>query len=94
MIKCEKCGRGMPYININEFLKDDSDADIERPYAKCAANAIVIETDHAWTGYDLSEEEQIETIKCPFCHKFPFEAETIFVKKIVEITCIKRSEQE
>lgn len=43
MIKCEKCGKWMPYININEFLKDDSDADIERPYAKCAANAIVKE---------------------------------------------------
>lgn len=92
MIKCEKCGKELPYIMVNEFLRDNSDADVRSWYKECEENAVVVETNPAWTGYELTAEEQVDTITCPFCGKFPFECDEIQTDTIVRVICFKRSD--
>ena len=35
----------------------------------------------------LTEEEQIEDIRCPYCKKFPFKDKEIQVHELIHIVC-------
>lgn len=83
MIKCKHCDKEISTIVTSFFDHEGSDYERELPFY-VQDNAIVVSTNKTWTGHELSEEEQIDTIKCPHCRKFPFEPE-IQVEEVVEI---------
>ena len=91
-MKCEKCGKEMYMINVNLFCRDGSDCLAPHIYDQCDDNAVVIDTTSNWTGYELSEEEMLETICCPHCGKFPFSDKEIQVYDVVRIVCFKSRE--
>jgi hypothetical protein len=88
MIKCKCCGAEINSVLVGLFDHNDNDADYELPLFECPENAVYFETATNWTGYDLSESEQRETITCPKCHKYPFEDE-IQVDNIVRVVMFK-----
>ena len=86
-MKCEKCGKYIMTVKINEFSRDGSDHLIEIPIKEYQNNAIGIDTTQDWCGYDLTEEEQAETILCPYCNEFPFKDKEIQCYEIVRVVC-------
>ena len=92
MVKCEKCGKEIHSLIINIFNYDGSDSGYELPIAEYEQDAVTVDVNHNWTGDELSEEEQKDTISCPYCKQFPFVSEEIQTYNIVRIICFKRSE--
>lgn len=94
-MKCEKCGAVISAVLINKFSRDGSDYEqivpLEEPNGESAAFFI---TDQNWTGYELTEQEQRECIRCPVCHQFPFTAEEINVYDEVQVICFKQESEE
>ena len=88
-MKCEKCGKEIDGILVDEFLLDGSDTDIEYPFAEVPENAVVIDVNRNWTGYELSEEERLDTIRCPHCKQFPFVCEEIQEEETVRLVLFK-----
>ena len=90
-MKCEKCGKQLKYIELNRFsLHNGSDFYSKHTYKEEPQDAVVIDTDNFWTGYELEEDEQIETIRCPYCHEFPFDTKDVQVYEIVRIVMFKK----
>lgn len=88
MIKCDKCGKELEYVNVLVFLRDGFDFWDKHPLFEIGNNGCVgIETNANWTGYELTDEERRETIECPFCKKFPFGKEEIQVYNTVNLVC-------
>lgn len=92
-MKCEKCGKELSLINIDVFNHEGIDSFVSSSYNEYYKDAVVIDTNKNWAGYELSEEEMIETIICPHCGKFPFNHKEVQVYDIVRIVCFK-SEKE
>lgn len=86
---CEKCGKEIKSILVDTFLRDGSDVYIEQPIVECEEDATYIETDQNWTGYELTEEEMLDTIACPHCKQFPFRSNEIQVYDIVRVVCFR-----
>lgn len=86
-MKCEKCGKYIMTVKINEFKRDGSDHFIEVPIKEYQKNVIGLEASQDWCGYYLTEEEQAETILCPNCNEFPFKDKEIHVHEIVRVVC-------
>lgn len=84
LVKCEKCGKEMSYVLVNKFNYSGSDSFLKYSYNRIG-DCISIVTDRNWTGYELSEEEILETIVCPHCGKYPFQSKEIHVYDEVEI---------
>lgn len=84
LVKCEKCGKEMSYVLVNKFNYSGSDSFLKYSY-NCIGDCISIVADRNWTGYELSEEEILETIVCPHCGKYPFQSKEIHVYDEVEI---------
>lgn len=93
MIKCKCCGRELNYVNVDLFDIQGSDSFERLPLYECDDNAVYIEPGQIWTGYELSEEEQIDTIKCPYCNKFPFNEKDIQVEDVVRVVMFKDDEE-
>lgn len=93
MIKCKCCGRELNYVNVDLFDIQGSDSFERLPLHECDDNAVYIEPGQIWTGYELSEEEQIDTIKCPYCNKFPFNEKDIQVEDVVRVVMFKDDEE-
>lgn len=91
LVKCEKCGKEMPYLLVDEFNRDGSDLFLRYSYNHIE-DFISIVTDRNWAGYELSEEEMLETIVCPHCGKYPFQSKKIHVYDEVEIVMLPRKE--
>ena len=71
---CEKCGKEIDHINTSVFSYDGSDSDYSVPITYSKENGCVsFSTSQKWTGYDLTDEEQKEGIRCPYCGKYPFD---------------------
>lgn len=88
-MKCEKCGKEISTVLVDMFNHDGSDSFVEHFVEECEEDAAVIETHTSWTGYELSEEEQTETIECPHCRKFPFKSEEIQFYTFVRVVCFR-----
>ena len=93
-MRCEKCGKEINTLLINRFNFEGSDSYCIYPITEYEENAVTVDTDHNWTGDELTEEEQKDTIKCPYCNQFPFVSEEIQVEEIVRIICFKRGDKE
>lgn len=93
MVKCKCCGREINYVNVDLFDIQGSDSFERLPLYECDDNAVYIEPGQIWTGYELSEEEQIDTIECPYCNKFPFNERDIQVEDIVRVVMFKDDEE-
>ena len=74
---------------VNMFNREGSDSYYTHGIEECEEDAIVIDTHKSWTGYELSEEEQVETIACPYCREFPFKSKEIQIYEIVRLVCFK-----
>ena len=86
-VKCKNCNKELRYIKIDEFDHEGADTFNIRYFDEEDEDAIVIETTQAWTGYELDEEEQSDTIRCPFCEKFPFYKNEVQVYNVVRLVC-------
>lgn len=88
---CEKCGAEIHKLCIGMF--DRYGGDSEHSIYICdedeETGAVWIDADSSWTGYGLTEEEQADDIRCPFCGKFPFKCREVQVHEIVRIVCFK-----
>lgn len=93
MIKCKCCGREINYVNVDLFDIQGSDSFERLPLYECDDNAVYIEPGQIWTGYELSEEEQIDTIECPYCNKFPFNEKDIQIEDVVRVVMFKDDEE-
>lgn len=82
-MNCNCCGVEIDRVLVNVFLPDGSDKEALIQFSDNGEETYCLETDRNWTGYELCEEEQIETIKCPKCKKFPFKTRTLDVSEPV-----------
>lgn len=91
-MKCEKCGNDINRILINKFLHDGSDS-TDSVYIEESeiCEAVTFETDANWCGYELSEEEMMDDIRCPHCNNFPFTHKEVQVYEIVRVVCFKQT---
>ena len=70
-MKCEQCGREIDYLEVDMFNEDGSD-DWYLAEVIESGDVVCMNVLPQWTGAELSEEEQVETIRCPHCKQFPF----------------------
>lgn len=88
-MKCEKCGMELKSLMISVFNHEGIDYPQELPFMEAEEDAVVMETTQNWTGYGLSEEEQMDDIHCPVCGMFPFNHRAVQVYDVVRIVCFK-----
>ena len=71
---CEHCGKQIDRINTSVFNYDGSDSEHQLllTFDK-ETGCVVFETTQNWTGYELTDEERKERIRCPHCGEYPFD---------------------
>lgn len=89
-MRCEKCGKEIDYLLVNVFQCDGSDRYEKYIPAECDQNAVYLDLDSSWTGYDLTEKEQRKTILCPYCKTWPFENKEVQQHKFVRVVGFKK----
>ncbi len=92
-INCEKCGKEISTVLVDEFLYDGSDQFLTRPIIEeKSSNAVVISASPNWVCSDgaLLDEDLTETIQCPHCGKFPFKDESVQVYPTIQLVCFKK----
>lgn len=89
MIRCENCGETLNALAVDVFYHDGSDSWHLLPFNEYEHNAVELELTPAWTGYELDEEEQMETICCPLCRKFPFKQREIQTYTVIKVVMFK-----
>ena len=93
-MRCAKCGKEIHEVLLNIFNFDGSDDFVEEDIGEIeCCDAVYISTYRNWTGYELSKEEQRETILCPHCEQFPFKSDEVNVFDKIEIQCFKGEEE-
>lgn len=93
MIKCKHCGREICYVSTTFFDIYGRDYMYDVPIRDNGEGAVSLFVDKNWTGYELSEEEQMESIMCPQCGKYPFSVPEIYTYDTVEIVCFTEVEE-
>lgn len=94
-MNCEKCGAKITSIKTSRFSFDGSDYDtVLKIEEDDHFNAVVMETDREWTGYELSEREIRERLLCPYCNQFPFKNDEVQVYDVVRIVCFKQESED
>ena len=91
MAKCEKCGKEIGTLLVDIFNRDGSDSFCAHEITEYPENAVCVDVDPNWTGNELSEEEMLETIKCPHCGEFPFKSAEIQTATFVRIIMFKEA---
>lgn len=86
---CEHCGSEIHYLNVDIFDCYGSDTFIKIPVAEYEKDAVVLDLDPNWCGYELSEDEANDTIECPICGHTPFKNKEIQVYDIVRVVKFK-----
>lgn len=89
-MKCKNCRTSIGHIVTSVFDRDGSDYRqlfqlFESVDPETGLCSVCFETDTNWTGYDLSEDEINEIIRCPFCGKNPFRDKEVQVHDIVRV---------
>lgn len=92
-MKCEKCGNEIAHVRISVFTRDGSDIDMIENIRESEEHAVFFDTANNWTGYELTEAEMMEDIRCPICGEFPFKHKEVQVYDIVRVVCFKAGEQ-
>lgn len=88
-MKCEKCGKEIDKVKISVFSYDGSDSDCLIYIDEGKYENVIFETSPHWCGYELSEEEMMEDIRCPHCNEFPFKHKEVQVYDVVRVVCFK-----
>ena len=88
-MRCENCGNTISQVKINEFIHDGSDVERLVNVEEDGFGAVIFETNPNWTGYELSEEEMMERVRCPICKQFPFKHKEVQVYDVVRVVCFK-----
>lgn len=88
---CEKCGKTINVVLLDgvRHIYSQYEADISED----SDSIVTINADIRWYGYNSSEEEQIKTIKCPYCKGFPFIDKDIRTYKYMKIICFKKNKE-
>lgn len=94
MIRCENCGETINALAVDVFNHDGSDSWILVPFREYDENAVELELTPAWTGYELDEEEQMDTICCPLCRKFPFKQKEVQTYTVIKAVMFKGGDTE
>lgn len=83
-MKCEKCGKELNSLEVDHFNYDGSDDwyDVEI-YEESGIAFLNVLTN--WTGDELDEDEQADTIRCPHCKQYPFKSRIIETCKYVNV---------
>ena len=89
-MKCEKCGHEFEKLNVQTFARDGSDYEDKCEAEVCGDEAVVVETSKNWCGYELTEEEMLDTITCPHGGKFPFESAELYVYDIIQVVMFRK----
>ena len=84
-MKCEKCGVEIDHLIISVFDTYGADYPISVDVEECEHNAVVLETDKNWTGYELDGDEANKDIHCPICGSNPFKNDEIQIYDVVRI---------
>ena len=87
MAKCKRCGKEIDHVMVDFFDREGYDRPVSCTFDEYPdEHAIELDVDHEWTGYELDfqTDECRDTIRCPFCDKFPFDDE-IHVHDIVRV---------
>lgn len=92
-MKCEKCGKEIDSVEVNMFESDGSD-DWYIVEIGEENDVVLFSVLPNWTGNDLVEAEQIETIRCPHCHKFPLKKQMIDTCQYVSVTMYPQRKEE
>lgn len=92
-MRCEKCGAEIKHLEIDIFNYDGSDEWRETQFEE-HTNAVTIDTNPAWTGYEMSCEEMRESIRCPGCKQYPFEDDDIDAQLIINVIMWKTEEKQ
>ena len=72
---CERCGKQIDHINTSVFQYDGTDSEYQMPLTfDEKSGCVVFETVQNWTGYELTDEERKEGIRCPNCGEYPFDS--------------------
>ena len=88
MILCKHCGKQLDQIGARCFNCDSSDSLYMFDVGRVINDAVVFELPASWCGYELSEDEAMETIICPHCGEFPFsDSAGLNQDRIVRIVC-------
>lgn len=69
---CEKCGDIILTLEVDVFDHEGADHWVNFSINEVPDNVVYIDLPTNWTGCEQSEEEQMESIRCPHCHQFPF----------------------
>lgn len=94
IMKCEKCGHEFEKLNVLTFARNGSDYKDKCEVSVYGDEAVVVETSRNWCGYELTEEEMLDTITCPHCGKYPFESTEIYVYDIVQVVMFRKDSEE
>lgn len=72
---CERCGKQIDHINTSVFQYDGTDSEYQMPLTfDERTGCVVFETTQNWTGYELTDEERKDIIRCPHCGEYPFDS--------------------
>ena len=72
---CERCGKTIDHINTSVFHYDGTDSEYQIPIIfDERSGCVVFETTRNWTGYELTDEERKDRIRCPHCGEYPFDS--------------------
>lgn len=85
MIKCGHCHKPIDKIVTSCFERDGSDSEYKF-HVYCADRLAVIDLPETWCGWELSERERMEGIRCPRCGGFPFDA-VAGLEASIQVTC-------
>lgn len=90
-MKCEKCGKEIKRLKINMFGQSGDDFDTNVDILENEYGNVIFIVDKNWTGYELTEEERVDTIMCPHCGQFPLKDEEIQVYDEVKVVMFKEN---
>ena len=88
MLLCKHCDRPIEYVETNCFNREGDDSYYKFPVCEPEEGVAEMDLPMNWCGYELSEDEMMESIRCPHCGKFPFsESAGINTETFVRVVC-------
>ena len=92
-MKCEKCGRELEFLEVDMDDFNGGDVWVKGKFSRLGPYVILKNVLPSWVGNELSEKEQIKTIRCPHCHEFPFRKRQIDVARTIDLIMYARLDE-